>query len=56
MWRFELEVMCSLAFSDIMEESGSKEFSFGIATPTRTYHLTASNNEEKKYEQYVLNM
>ena len=51
MGRFELEVMCSLAFSDIVEESGSKEFSFGIVTSARTYHLTANNNEEKKYGQ-----
>ena len=34
-----------------MEESGSKEFSFGIATPARTYHLTANSAEEKKYKK-----
>ena len=35
--------------SGIIEEGGSREHSFGVITPERTYHLTAESETDKRY-------
>ena len=35
-------------FSGIIEDGGTREHSFGILTPERTYHLTSETEQDKR--------
>lgn len=39
---------CPHPCSDVVEAGGSREHSFEVITPSRSYYLTASTAEEKK--------
>ena len=39
----------SFHFSGIIEDGGTREHSFGIVTPERTYHLTSETEQDKRY-------
>lgn len=36
-------------FSGILEEGGTREHSFGLVTPSRTFHLTAETDVDRRY-------
>ena len=35
-------------FSGIIEDGGTREHSFGVVTPERTYHLTSETEQDKR--------
>ena len=39
--------MCTC--SGVIDEGGTKEYSFGLITNARTYHLTAEDAEDRMY-------